>query len=435
MTTSKPTAAVKKAAAASKKPVAVKKPVVKKPVVKKTTVTKKAPAKTIAPKKVAAKKVPAKKVPAKKAAPAKKIAVKKTPAKAPAKKVAAKKATAKKTAAKKAPSKALATTTPPRATAKAITPKKNLPAPGKSSTDVQDEVIARVPLSGDQWNDKNRELFLERIRIADELALLEAVVPEERTLRMRQKIARLRQEHNDITYKIYYDNYGLLRNYVRKFSQNASREDIADFEGAATVGLMRAITSYDPSKGRFAQWAFKPMQREVLRAVHSADHPNMNAGDFEKRPDILRAMRQLQNGDESARPSMEAIAAEAGVTVDQTKRVLQAPHLESIYTPMGDGTTTLGEMLSDETESLEDNVITRLGIKDLENFGLKELDPRELFVIIRRQGLDCEPKQRLNSIGATLGLSREAVRQIESRARGKLAHPVILRKLARQGRD
>jgi RNA polymerase sigma factor (sigma-70 family) len=412
---------------------------------KKATAKKTATKVTAAAKKVPAKKAPAKKAPAKKA-PAKKTATKVTAAKkVPAKKVpakktssVAKKATAKKPAEKVAvPSRAAAAAKraadralpPIPSTAAPVVVKKTTPTPKAAAPD------APTPLTSDQWNDKNRELFNERIRIAAEVEKLEAIIPEERTPKIRQQLKRMRYQHEAITYKIFDANKGLMLRYVRRFTQNASQEDIRDFEAAATVGLMRAITTYDPSKGRFAQWAFKPMQREVLRAVHSADHQNMNPGDFERRPDVLRALRKLQDGDESARPSMEAVAAEAGVTVEQAKRVLQAPRLDSIYTPVGDGTTTVGELLADETDVLEDNVITRMGIMDLQSYGLAELDPRELFVIIRRQGLDCEPKQRLNAIGTTLGLSREAVRQIEARARGKLAHPVVLRKLARQGRD
>jgi RNA polymerase primary sigma factor/RNA polymerase nonessential primary-like sigma factor len=354
------------------------------------------------------------------------------------KKAATPKPPVKKAATPKPPVKKAATPKPPvkkAAVKRTVAPKSTEPG-GVFSPEARRPPNAFHPLlSSDQWDDKNRALFAELQEIAAEIEVNEKVPVTERSALQRQRILRLQARHKDVVYKIYYENYGLAHKYVRRFTKNASREDIDDFEAAATVGLIRAITTYDPARGRFAQWAFKPMQREVLRAVHSADHPNMNSGDFERRPDILRAMHHLQNGDESVHPTMEAIAKEAGVTVEQAKRVLQAPRLESIYKPVGDGTATLGDMIVDESDNLEDNVITRMGIKDLQNYGLSELDPRELFVISRRQGLDCEPKQRLNSIGAHLNLSREAVRQIEGRARGKLAHPILLRKLLRDGRS
>lgn len=106
-------------------------------------------------------------------------------------------------------------------------------------------------------------------------------------------------------------NYGLLRKYVKLFTGSASREDAKDFEAAGRLGLMRAIDNYDPYRGSFAQWAFKPIQREVLRAVHSADHNNMNPGDFERRPEILRALKKLQGENDEVKPTEAQVAVEA----------------------------------------------------------------------------------------------------------------------------
>jgi len=484
----KSTAAVKKAAKAPAKKISPAKATTKKAPTKATT--KKAPTKA-APVKAPAKKTPAKaqaakatapkKAPAKTTATAKKapikaaVPAKKTPAKATAKattkkaptKAAPVKAVAKKTPAKKAAARttkrsgprtpstvtgpstkvtALGTPALPDSVSPALTSHADAlldaiiePSPkrGAASTPVADAVkkAETEPLTSDEWNDKNRELFFTRIRLTEEIEKIEAVAPDDRTVRMTRQLARLRRDLDDVTFKIFDTNYGLLRRYVRRFTQNASKDDAREFTGAATVGMMRAIATYDPAKGRFAQWAFKPMQREVLRAVWATDHQNMNSGDFERRPDILKAQRKLQDGDDTVQPPIELVAAEAGVTVEQAKRVLRAPRLESLATPVGDGQATVGDIIIDSSStSVEDEVLAKMSIKDLETYGLADLDPRELFVIIRRQGLDCEPKQRLNSIGVTLGLSREAVRQIESKARGKLAHPVVLRKLARQGR-
>ena len=311
---------------------------------------------------------------------------------------------------------------------------------GELDDEVVDELDAEdatpAVRSRDDWNDLNRELFIQRAGLQEEISALEKVLPTDRTPRIERQLRTARRRLDDVTFQILDSNYGLLRRYVRKFTQSASAEDIRDFESAATVGLMRAIDSYDPDKGRFAQWAFKPIQREVLRAVHGADHQNMNAGDFERRPDILRATRKLQGEhDENPRPSFAAVAAESGATVEQVKRVLNAPRLSSLAAPIGDGQSTVADVVPDTSESVEDMVIDAMAVKDLESYGLSRLDPRELFVIVRRMGLDREPKQRLSAIGEVLGLSREAVRQIESKSRGKLSHPVVLRKMVRQGRD
>jgi len=54
---------------------------------------------------------------------------------------------------------------------------------------------------------------------------------------------------------------------------------------------------------------------------------------------------------------------------------------------------------------------------------LRTLDAREQMVLVLRFGLDAEPPRTLSDVGAHLGITRERVRQIETRALGKLRHP------------
>lgn len=72
---------------------------------------------------------------------------------------------------------------------------------------------------------------------------------------------------------------GLVHAYVDKFSPpgEAASEDLV---AAGMVGLLRAIDTYAPTRGRFGQWAFKPIQREVLQAVRRStfDHPPEEPG-------------------------------------------------------------------------------------------------------------------------------------------------------------
>jgi RNA polymerase sigma factor (sigma-70 family) len=291
------------------------------------------------------------------------------------------------------------------------------------------------------YNDRNIEMFKRRLAIQARIEEIEAefeAKPRRRSKKAeeeRRELIRLRRRLDDITTEIIQFNWGLVRSYVKKFTSNTSREDSADFEAAAVVGLMRAIDTFNPEMGRFSSWAFKPIQREVLRSVWSADFSWLNPGDFERRPDILEAQRRLQAGDEDKKPAYEDIASEAGVTIEQVKRVLDSSEHDSLHRPVGDeGDAVLGDLIESSDADIEDHVLTKMTLQALEQYGLASLDARELFVISRRFGLDCEPEQKLAGIGEMLGLSREAVRQIEAKALAKIQHPVNLRKLQRQGR-
>ena len=292
-----------------------------------------------------------------------------------------------------------------------------------------------VPLTSNDYSERNQELFARRNEILARISHLEG--KRKLSLDAAEELRRSRFLLDEATRAIIEFNYGLVLNYVRKFTSTTSRDDSADFEAAGVVGLMRSVSSYDPTRGtKFSTWAYKPIQREILKAVRDADFKQLNPGDFEKRPDILRAVKELQNGNDEFIPTFEQVAVQAGATLDSVKRILNAPIIESLSAPRGeDGDTSLTDMIEDPSAGVEDTALARQEIKDLEQFGLSCLDERELFVIGRRFGLDGEPPQRLSAIGSLLGLSREAVRQVEAKALSKLLHPVTRRRLVRHGRQ
>jgi RNA polymerase primary sigma factor/RNA polymerase nonessential primary-like sigma factor len=157
-------------------------------------------------------------------------------------------------------------------------------------------------------------------------------------------------------------------------------------------------------------------------------------GDFECRPAILRVARRLAC-DGTRQATVEEVAEAAHVTVGQVRRVLSPPRLESIDQGVGDSGATLGDALESPEVGPENEVIAGLALSALQTVGLAALDRRELFVIVRRFGLDGEPEARLVDIGASLGLSREAVRQIEAKAIAKIRHPMVLCRLQRYGKE
>jgi RNA polymerase sigma factor (sigma-70 family) len=274
----------------------------------------------------------------------------------------------------------------------------------------------------DRHQSHNDGLFARRRALRDRLTALRAEVGTDES-----EMRRVERELDDLTYEIMIANYGLVRQYVSMFTSKSS-EHGQDFESAGKVGLLWAISSYDPARGPFASWAFKPIQREVLRAVRDADYPNLNLGDFEKRPVILAAERALL---EEAGPDGTVehadIARRAGVSEAQVRRVLDAPRLDSLQNPLRneDGRPLPWEdRLADPSSSLEEEVLLKLHLRVVTREGLPNLDGRELHVLTRRFGLDGEPEESLRAIGERLGLSREGVRQIQQKALAKLHEPI-----------
>ncbi|MFB9830838.1 sigma-70 family RNA polymerase sigma factor [Actinoallomurus acaciae] len=274
---------------------------------------------------------------------------------------------------------------------------------------------------------RNSELFGRRKRLHERLETLRAeIVAGGADVAAELELRVVEREYEDLTYEIMTANYGLVRRYVATFTTKGT-EHREDFESAGKVGLLWAISSYDPAQGPFSSWAFKPIQREVLRAVRDADHPNLNPTDFEKRPAVLAAARDFIEASGPDVPLDYAdIARRAAVTEGQARRVLDAPRLDSLQASSAghDGDeTSWAERLADSAASVEEEVLLRFDLRALSVQGLPMLDARERYVLSRRFGLDGEPEESLRIIGDRLGLSREGVRQIQQRALGKLYEP------------
>jgi RNA polymerase primary sigma factor/RNA polymerase nonessential primary-like sigma factor len=282
--------------------------------------------------------------------------------------------------------------------------------------------------AADRFQARNDDLFIRRKELQEQIDGLRARVDaDERDMTSQAALRRAERELDDLIYEIMTANYGLVRRYVATFTSRSTGHS-EDFESAGKVGLLWAISSYDPDRGPFASWAFKPIQREVLRAVRDADHPNLNLGDFEKRPIILAAKRAfLEEFGTDTTLDHADIAQRAGVTEAQVRRVLEAPRLDSLQastSTQNDGMIPLEEQLADLSLSLEEKVLLHTQLRALADRGWPTLDARERYVLTRRFGLDDMPEQSLRAIGENIGLSREGVRQIQQKALAKLSGPI-----------
>ena len=291
------------------------------------------------------------------------------------------------------------------------------------------------PSSPVDFGRRNTRLFGRRTRALETVEKLSASLadmPETHPARSEslQELRRAERTAERATSAVVEANFGLVLSYARMFTSRSSVADSDDYKAAGALGLMEAVRTYDPSKGKFSSWAYKPIQRAVLRAVGANEFANMNHGDFEKRPSILEAAGSLQGppGEERAgSPSYEEIARVASATVGQVKRVLEAPRLDSLHAPIGDADgATVGDLIPDHSQGVEDAVVSKVSVEVLTDTWLPVLSDRELQVVVWRHGLDGEPRKRLTAIADLLGVSRETARQIEIRAIAKLGHPVVL---------
>jgi RNA polymerase primary sigma factor len=126
-----------------------------------------------------------------------------------------------------------------------------------------------------------------------------------------------------------------------------------------------------------------------------------------------RVLTQKLNRD----PTIEEIAKESSMPVEKIRELFElVEDPVSLETPVGDGESMVADMIEDQKSESPDGASAALArTADLAQ-AIERLNPRMKHVVLRRFGLDGQPPQTLEEVGNDLGITRERVRQLETRA-------------------
>jgi RNA polymerase primary sigma factor len=216
--------------------------------------------------------------------------------------------------------------------------------------------------------------------------------------------------------KLIESNLRLVMSITRSYTK--AGVPLLDLIQEGNLGLIRAVEKFDYKMGfklsTYATWwirqsvtrALAEQGRTIRLPVHVADQVRR----------VMRGRRLLAqklNRD----PTYDEIAAETGFTPERVGELLElVQDPVSLETPVGDGESMYGDLVED-TSSAGPDVETAERLRSSEiAAALARLNPRMRRVLSQRFGLDGTAPKTLDEVGADLGVTRERVRQLESRA-------------------
>jgi RNA polymerase primary sigma factor len=232
-----------------------------------------------------------------------------------------------------------------------------------------------------------------------------------------RELARRKDDGDeDAKKKLIESNLRLVMSITRNYTK--AGVPLLDLIQEGNLGLIRAVEKFDYKLGfklsTYATWwirqavtrALADQGRTIRLPVHVADQVRR----------LMRARRQLAQK-LNREPTEAELAGESGFPEKRVQELLDlVEDPVSLETPVGDGESMYADLIEDvHSDRPDEETSTKLRRKELAE-ALLRLNPRMQRVLALRFGLDGNSPQTLEEVGAGLGITRERVRQLESRA-------------------
>ena len=259
----------------------------------------------------------------------------------------------------------------------------------------------------------------ERLQTSDPLKLYVRQIGDGRLLTVQEERELARRKDGGDEWakrRLIECNLRLVMSITRNYTK--AGVPLLDLIQEGNLGLIRAVEKFDYTMGfklsTYATWwirqavtrALADQGRTIRLPVHVAEQVRR----------VQRSRRQLAqklNRD----PSVEEIATDSGFPETRVRELFElVEDPVSLETPVGDGESMVADLIEDEKSESPDGATAAHARTAELTAAIERLNPRMRHVVLRRFGLDGEPPQTLEEVGNDLGITRERVRQLETRA-------------------